>query len=133
GERFEYVVVENDLSQNVGDKMEYPEVARCLGKKIDISYYLKSVIGLCARFINYNDSYQPSSETLLEALKKLKDGNKVGDNKADDGGVDEDDVNKDEIDENKIDEDEISKIRDILTQKLAEKWIRGISKAYVIV
>ena len=28
GERFEYVVVENDLSQKVGDKMEYPEVAR---------------------------------------------------------------------------------------------------------
>jgi len=70
---------------------------------------------------------------VLEALKKLKDGNKVGDNKADDGGVDEDDVNKDEIDENKIDEDEISKIRDILTQKLAEKWIRGISKANMMV
>ena len=26
GERFEYIVVENDLSQRVGDKMEYPEV-----------------------------------------------------------------------------------------------------------
>ncbi|CAG8580846.1 9227_t:CDS:2, partial [Ambispora gerdemannii] len=98
GERFEYVVVENDLSQKVGDKMEYPEVARCLGKKIDISYYLKSVIGLCARFINYDDSYQPSSETLLEALKKLKDGNKAGDNKADDA------------------------------QKSAEKWVRGYIK-----
>ncbi|GBC10420.1 hypothetical protein RclHR1_09610007 [Rhizophagus clarus] len=128
GERFEYVVVENDLSQKVGDKMEYPEVARCLGKKIDISYYLKSVIGLYARFINYDDSYQPSSETLLEALKKLKDGNKAGDNKADDGGIDEDDLDKDEEDEDEMDEDEISKIRDSLAQKSAEKWVRGYIK-----
>ena len=41
GERFEYIVVKNDSSQRVGDKMEYPEVVRQLGKKIDISYYLK--------------------------------------------------------------------------------------------
>src|ERR1044071_5750202 len=51
GERFEYVVVENDSSQRVGDKIEYPEVVRRLGKKIDISNYLKTVVGLCARFI----------------------------------------------------------------------------------
>src|SRR5947207_15450396 len=44
GERFEYIVVENDSSQKVGDKMEYPEVVRRLGKKIDISYYLKTVV-----------------------------------------------------------------------------------------
>ncbi|CAI2202076.1 9728_t:CDS:1, partial [Funneliformis geosporum] len=30
GERFEYVVVENNSSERVGDKMEYPEVARRL-------------------------------------------------------------------------------------------------------
>ncbi|CAI2195035.1 5636_t:CDS:2, partial [Funneliformis geosporum] len=77
GERFEYIVVENDSSQKVGDKMEYPEVVRRLGKKIDISYYLKTVVGLCARFINYDEIFQPSSEIVLEALKKLKDGNKV--------------------------------------------------------
>src|SRR3954453_3533611 len=97
GERFEYVVVENDLSQRVGDKMEYPEVVRQLGKKIDISYYLKTVVSLCARFINYEDIYQPSPEAVLEALKKLKDGNKAGDNKANNGGVDEDDVDGDEV------------------------------------
>ncbi|CAI2196749.1 10562_t:CDS:1, partial [Funneliformis geosporum] len=73
GERFEYIVVENDSSQKVGDKMEYPEVVRRLGKKIDISYYLKTVVGLCARFINYDEIFQPSSEIVLEALKKLKD------------------------------------------------------------
>ncbi|CAG8564252.1 11880_t:CDS:2 [Cetraspora pellucida] len=82
GERFEYIVVENDLSQKVGDKMEYSEVARCLDKKIDINYYLKNIVGLCACFINYEDRYQPSSETLLEALRKLKDDNKVGDSLA---------------------------------------------------
>ncbi|RGB38622.1 hypothetical protein C1646_755510 [Rhizophagus diaphanus] len=54
GERFGYVVIENDLSQKVGDKMEYPEL---------------------------------SFEIVLEAFKKLKDGNKVGGNKADDGRV----------------------------------------------
>src|ERR1043165_7755474 len=95
GERFEYVVVENDSSQKVGDKMEYPEVARQLGKKIDISYYLNSVVSLCARFINYEDIYQPSPEVVLEALKKLKDANKAkhnrvsGDDKADAGVANE--------------------------------------------
>jgi len=28
GEHFEYIIVENDSSQRVGDKMEYPEVVR---------------------------------------------------------------------------------------------------------
>ena len=91
-------------------------MARCLGKKIDISYYLKSIVGLCARFINYDDRHQPSSEIVLEALKKLKDGNK-----ADDGGMDEDDLDEDEEDEDEMDEDEVSKIRDALAQKSAEK------------
>src|SRR5205085_8591828 len=124
-ECFEYVVVENNLSERVGDKMEYPEVARRLDKKIDINYYLKSVIRLCAQFINYDDKYQPSSEIVLKALKKLKDGNKADDN--------EDDVNEDEVDEDEMDEDEVSKLRDALAQKSAEKWIRGISKAYIMV
>ncbi|CAB4480535.1 unnamed protein product [Rhizophagus irregularis] len=128
GERFEYVVVENDSSQKVGDKMEYPEVARHLDKKIDINYYLKSVVGLCARFINYDDRHQPSSEIVLEALKKLKDGNKVGENKADDSRVDEDDLDEDEEEEDEMDGDEVSKIRDTLAQKSAEKWIRGYIK-----
>ncbi|CAB4388592.1 unnamed protein product [Rhizophagus irregularis] len=91
GERFEYVVVENDSSDNVRDKIEYSE---------------------------------PSSEIVLEALKKLKDANKAGDNKADDGGMDGDNLDEDEEDEDKMDEDEVSKIRDALAQKLAEKWIR---------
>jgi hypothetical protein len=130
GERFEYVVVENNSSERVGDKMEYPEVARRLSKKIDISYYLNSVVGLCARFINYDESFQPSYEIVLGALKKLKDGNKArgSDNKVDDSVVDEDDLDEDEDDEDEIDEDEISKIRDALAQKSAEKWVRGYIK-----
>src|ERR1043166_5267035 len=112
----------------VGDKMEYPEVVRRLGKKINISYYLKTVVGLCARFINYDESFQPSSEIVLKALKKLKDVNKVGDNKADNGGMDEDDLDEDEEDEDEMDEDEVSKIRDALAQKSAEKWVRGYIK-----
>ena len=87
--------------------MEYPEVTRRLDKKVDVDYYLKSVIGLCARFINYDDRYQLSSEIVLKAWKKLKDGNKAGDNKADDGGMDEDDLNEDDLDEDEVDEDEV--------------------------
>ncbi|RGB25281.1 hypothetical protein C1646_771967 [Rhizophagus diaphanus] len=121
GERFEYVVVENDSSDKVRDKMEYPEVVRRLDKKIDISYYLKPVVTLCARFINYDERYQPSSEIVLGGLKKFKDGNKVEDNKADDGGIDEDDLDDDEEDEDEMDEDEVSKIRDSLAQKSAER------------
>ena len=74
--------------------------------------------------------HQPSSETLLEALKKLKNSNKAGDNKADDGRADEDDLDKDEEDEDKLDEDEISKIRDALAQKSAEKWVRDYIKNF---
>ncbi|CAB4407080.1 unnamed protein product [Rhizophagus irregularis] len=128
GERFEYIVVENDSSQRIRDKMEFSEVVRQLGKKIDVSYYLKTVVSLCIRFINYNERYQPSSEIMLGALKKLKDGNKAGDSKADDGKVDEDDLDEDEEDEGEIDEDEVSKIRDALAQKSAEKWIRRYIK-----
>ncbi|CAB4397689.1 unnamed protein product [Rhizophagus irregularis] len=108
--------------------MEYPEVARRLSKKIDISYYLNSVVGLCAYFINYDERYHPSTETILEALKKLKDGKKAGDNKADDDGMNEDDLNEDEEDEDEMDEDEVSKIRDVLAQKSAEKWVREYIK-----
>ncbi|GBB88534.1 hypothetical protein RclHR1_15070003 [Rhizophagus clarus] len=58
-----------------------------------------------------------------EVVRRL-DGNKAGNNKADNGGMDEDDLDEDEEDEDKMDEDEVSKIRDALAQKSAEKWIR---------
>src|SRR6266542_1105754 len=109
--------------------MEYPEVVRRVGKKINISYYLKTVVSLCVRFINYDEIFQPSSEIVLGALKKFKDGNKAGDNKVNDGGMDEDDLDEDKEDEDEMDEDEVSKIRDSLAQKSAEKWIRGYIKS----
>jgi len=65
---------------------------------------------------------------VLGGLKKFKDGNKAGDSKADDGGVDGDDLDEDEEDEDEMDEDEVSKIRDALAQKSAEKWVRGYIK-----
>ncbi|CAG8683643.1 18264_t:CDS:2, partial [Cetraspora pellucida] len=99
GEHFEYIVVENNSSQKVEDKMEYPEVVRQLGKKIDINYYLKSVAGLCARFINYDDRFQPSSE-FIEKSKNGKD----------------------------LDEDDVSNMKDALVQKSAEKWIKEYIK-----
>ena len=121
GECFEYIVVKNDLSQRVRDKMKYSEVVRWLGKKIDISYYLKTVVSLCAWFINYNERYQPSFEIVLRVLKKLKDSNKAGDNKADNGRIDEDDLDESEKNEDEMDEDKVLKIRDALAQKSAEK------------
>ena len=33
------------------------------------------------------------------------------------------------MDEDEMDEDEVSKIRDVLAQKSAEKWIRGYIKS----
>jgi hypothetical protein len=65
---------------------------------------------------------------VLGVLKKLKDGNKAGDNEADDGGVVEDNLDEDEENEDVLDEDEVSKIRDALAQKSAEKWVRGYIK-----
>ena len=87
--------------------MEYPEVAKRLGKNIDIGYYLKTVIGLCAHFINYDDRYQPSSEILLKILKKLKDDNEADEDKVNDGKG--------------SDEDEVSNMKDSLAQKSAEQ------------
>src|SRR5439155_14956055 len=104
-EHFEYIVVKNNLSQKVGDKMEYSEVVRQLGKKINISYYLKTVVSFCAQFISYDEIFQPLSEIVLGVLKKFKDSNKVNDS-----GMNGDNLNKE--DENEMDEDEISKIRD---------------------
>ncbi|CAG8742906.1 4592_t:CDS:2, partial [Rhizophagus irregularis] len=70
GERFEYIVVENTSSCLSASSQR-------VGDKMEYP--------------------EPSSEIVLELLKKFKDGNKAGDNKADD---------------------------DALAQKLAEKWIR---------
>ena len=65
---------------------------------------------------------------VLKTLKKLKDSNRAGENKVDNSRADEDDLDEDDEDEDKMDEDEVSKIRDALVQKSAEKWIRRYIK-----
>ncbi|GBC02496.1 hypothetical protein RclHR1_04650013 [Rhizophagus clarus] len=67
-ERFSYVVVKGPHLRNekgrlipyrVGDYMEYADIAKEQNMEIDINYYLGITVGICARFINENDSYQP--------------------------------------------------------------------------
>ncbi|RIA91025.1 hypothetical protein C1645_737423 [Glomus cerebriforme] len=102
--------------------MKFSDIIKKFNKKININYYLKSVVNFYACFINYNDRYQLSTKLVLEALKKLKDNN-----------TDKDEVNKVKVDknkmnENKVNKNKISNIRDILAQKLAEKWIKEYIK-----
>ncbi|RHZ57140.1 hypothetical protein Glove_393g50 [Diversispora epigaea] len=83
-ECFKCVVVEREdrydeyrkkISWKVGDQlsqdqisfddmysMEYPDVVKKLNKKIDINYYLKSVVGLCARFINSDECFEAPTD-----------------------------------------------------------------------
>jgi len=84
GERFECIVVEREdqydeygkkISWKVGDCMEYPDVAKKLNKKIDINYYLKSVVGLCARFINNSKCFEPQPDS--ESLKNITDSDEL--------------------------------------------------------
>lgn len=54
-------------------------VSRCgkkkLNKRIDINYYLKGLIGLCARFINYEEKFQPSPDD--DSLRNIIDPDKL--------------------------------------------------------
>ncbi|CAB4386485.1 unnamed protein product [Rhizophagus irregularis] len=109
---------------------EEVDAKRCIKKGLTPEPYLYEIPEPGERFeyvvVENNSSQKPSSEIVLEALKKLKVGNKVGDNEEDDAN--EDDLDEDEEDEDEIDEDEASKIRDALAQKSAEKWVRGYIK-----
>ncbi|RGB22353.1 hypothetical protein C1646_776218 [Rhizophagus diaphanus] len=78
GERFSYVVVKgpplyNEKGQKephrVGDYMEYADIAKKLNMEIDINYYLEKTVGLCARFINEDDRYQPPPSHKIMQLK----------------------------------------------------------------
>ncbi|RHZ47832.1 hypothetical protein Glove_566g69 [Diversispora epigaea] len=66
GERFSYV-----LKQPKGDRMEFVDVAKELGKSIDLSHYFENtIIGLCARFIMYDKKYEP---LLSDKIMQLTD------------------------------------------------------------
>ncbi|CAG8568222.1 2602_t:CDS:1 [Dentiscutata heterogama] len=78
GERFSYVVVKGDplydengkkQPRRVADYMEFPDNAKELNTEIDISHYLEQTVGLCARFINDNERYQPPSSHKIMQLK----------------------------------------------------------------
>ncbi|RIB03708.1 hypothetical protein C2G38_2286783 [Gigaspora rosea] len=78
GERFSYVVVKGEryrdeksrlIPYRVGDYMEYPEFAKEQNMEININHYLESVLGLCARFINEDEKYQPPSSHKIMQLE----------------------------------------------------------------
>ncbi|PKY32985.1 DNA/RNA polymerase [Rhizophagus irregularis] len=69
GERFSYVITHPDttfdlhgrkLKPTKGEKMEFADVAKELGKELDLYHYFeKTIIGLYARFIMYDKMYEP--------------------------------------------------------------------------
>lgn len=70
GERFRYLIVDSGPSFSLqgfkksanskGDLMEYVHVAEKHRMRVNVPYYLiHYVVGLCARFINYDDRFQP--------------------------------------------------------------------------
>lgn len=76
GERFSYVIVEKQVqfdiqghrtdSSRKGDKMEYVSEAKAKNLPIDILFYINNyVLGLCARFINENEEFQPLTTSAI--------------------------------------------------------------------
>ena len=49
--------------------MEFPDIAKELNIEIDIDHYLKKTVGLCARFINDNERYQPPPSHNIIQIK----------------------------------------------------------------
>ncbi|GBB88743.1 hypothetical protein RclHR1_15320007 [Rhizophagus clarus] len=81
GERFSYIVVKGPHLRNekgrlilyrVGDYMEYVDIAKEQNMEIDINYYLGITVGMCACFINDDDSYQPPPS---HKIMQIKDSN----------------------------------------------------------
>ncbi|POG82468.1 hypothetical protein GLOIN_2v1761861 [Rhizophagus irregularis DAOM 181602=DAOM 197198] len=95
GERFSYVVVKGSrlrseegrlIPYRVGDYMEYAGIAKEKKMEIDINYYLGTTVGMCARFINEDDRYQPPPSHKIMQLKysdeKEKQTNKYSQDEA---------------------------------------------------
>jgi DNA polymerase elongation subunit (family B) len=78
GEHFSYVVVNDDLrykedgtkSTRKGDYMKFANIAKEFNMEIDVSYYLEQTVGICARFINEDDMFQPP---LSDKIMEIKD------------------------------------------------------------
>lgn len=67
-ERFSYVLVKGEryrdekghlIQRRNADYMEYVDIAKESNMEIDINHYLEKTLGMCARFINEDDKYQP--------------------------------------------------------------------------
>jgi DNA polymerase elongation subunit (family B) len=78
GERFSYVVVKGPrlrdekgrlIPYRVGAFMEYADIAKEQNMEIDINYYLEKTVGMCARFINEDDRYQPPPSNKVMQIK----------------------------------------------------------------
>jgi DNA polymerase elongation subunit (family B) len=80
-ERFSYVLVKPERKTDIfgkklkltkADCMEYVKVVTTLNLQPDIEEYIRSyVVGLCARFINYDKRFQPEDETIKSDYKKF--------------------------------------------------------------
>ena len=82
GERFSYVIVKGErcrddngrlIPYKVADYMQFPDIAKEFNMEIDINYYLEKTAGMCARFINEDDRYQPPP---LHEIMQIKDMDK---------------------------------------------------------
>ncbi|GET64981.1 uncharacterized protein OCT59_029316 [Rhizophagus irregularis] len=81
GERFSYVITHPDttfdlhgrkLKPTKGEKMEFADVAKELGKELDLYHYFKkTIIGLYARFIMYDKMYEPEPSSRIMRIKDL--------------------------------------------------------------
>src|SRR6185312_14690022 len=80
GERFSYVVANPErvfdlsgikLKQPKADRMKFVDVAKDLGRNIDLYHYFENTItGLCARFIMYDKKYEPlPSDKIMQLIR----------------------------------------------------------------
>jgi DNA polymerase elongation subunit (family B) len=78
GSRFSYLIVDSGPTFSLkgyvksknskGDLMEYVHVAEKRRMRVNVPYYLiHYVVGLCARFINYDDRFQPPGASYMDS------------------------------------------------------------------
>ncbi|PKK60995.1 hypothetical protein RhiirC2_792482 [Rhizophagus irregularis] len=80
GERFSYVVTHPDMTFDLhgrkltltkGKRIEFVNVAKELGKALDLYHYFeKTIIGLCVQFIMYDKRYEPA---LSDKIMQIRD------------------------------------------------------------
>ncbi|CAB5186435.1 unnamed protein product [Rhizophagus irregularis] len=85
GERFSYVLVKGErqrdekgrlIARRIADYMEYPETVKKYNMEIDIYYYLEKTLGMCARFINEDNRYQPPPSHKIMQISDLDEREK---------------------------------------------------------